>query len=175
MELDRKAAPWVYEAGEPFRAIASLELLGTLASVLAFTGEPGKKRFSMSAGTDNVGNRHVMSRLLTTKYPLCVVLMRLAWELHTRAIDLRLDWLPPRLQNREADALTNFDFQGFNPELRVRIEPDQLITGIFTDLLVQGADLYKEVKELREKRKGTPKETQVHPNKKVKTAKLEPW
>ena len=77
----------------------------------------------MSAGTDNVGNRHVMSRLLTTKSPLCVVLMRLAWELHTRGIDLRLDWLPRR-QNREADALTNFDFQLFSPELRVQIEPD---------------------------------------------------
>ena len=29
LTLDRKCAPWAYERGEPFRSIASLQLLGT--------------------------------------------------------------------------------------------------------------------------------------------------
>ena len=36
VKLDRKNAPWVFESGEPYPAIASLELLGTLASIVAF-------------------------------------------------------------------------------------------------------------------------------------------
>eukprot|EP00435_Cladocopium_sp_Y103_P017512 s3945_g4.t1 len=62
--------------GEPYRTIASLELLGTLASLVAFPPKPGSTRkFQMSAGTDNLGNRHLVSRFLTTKFPLCIVLM----------------------------------------------------------------------------------------------------
>ena len=116
----------MFEAGEPYRAIASLELLGILTALVAFPQEVGAtKRFHLSAGTDNQGNRHLVSRLLTTKFPLCVVLMQLAWTLHTKDLELRLDWLP-RLQGREADALTNEDFEGFNPDLRVTVEPRDL-------------------------------------------------
>ena len=114
-----------------------------------------------------------MSRLLTTKFPLCVVLMRLAWELHGRNIDLRLDWLP-RLQNREADALTNSEFEGFDPKLRIHVEPGELVTGVFKELMDKGATLYKEVKELREKRKGRPKEGLTRA-KKTKVSTLDPW
>ena len=81
------------------------------------------KKFFLSAGTDNLGNRHLVTRLLTTKFPLCVVLMQLAWTLHCRDLELRLDWLP-RLQNRKADALTNGDFSGFSADLRIEIEPE---------------------------------------------------
>lgn len=63
-------------------------------SLQAFGPKEGVQRYQLSAGTDNVGNRHVLSRLLTTKFPLCVILMRLAWELHEKGLDLRLDWLP---------------------------------------------------------------------------------
>ena len=99
-----------------------------------------------------MGNRHLVSRFLTTKFPLCVVLMQLAWILHTQDLELKLDWLP-RLQNREADALTNGDFSGFNPDLRVDIRPEHLLQIQFQEILAKGSDLYKEVKELRAKRK----------------------
>ena len=78
--------------------------------------------------------------------------MQLAWTLHKRDLDLRLDWLP-RLQNREADALTNEDFSGFNPSLRVDIEPTDLLEERFKELLDKGSELYGEVKELRKRRK----------------------
>ena len=158
MKLTRETTPWVFESGEPYRAIAALELLGTLASLLAFPQAPGSTRaFHISAGTDNLGNRHLVSRFLTTKFPLCVVLMQLAWILHTQDLELRLDWLP-RLQNREADALTNGDFSGFDPKLRVEVQPEHLLQEQFQEILAKGGDLYKEVKELRAKRKsGTVK------------------
>ena len=66
---------------------------------------------------------------------------------------MKLDWLP-RLQNREADALTNGDFSGFDPKLRVDIRPEYLLQAQFQDLLAKGSELYREVKELRAKRKG---------------------
>ncbi|OLQ08027.1 hypothetical protein AK812_SmicGene8508 [Symbiodinium microadriaticum] len=54
-----------------------------------------KGTIAISAGTDNLGNTHVVSRLMTTKFPL-------------------LDWLP-RAQNVEADSLTNGDFSAPEP------------------------------------------------------------
>eukprot|EP00435_Cladocopium_sp_Y103_P057986 s1874_g20.t1 len=153
VKLDRRNAPWVFESGEPYRAIASLELLGALASLVAFklpSGSGGS--FYLSAGTDNLGNRHLVSRLLTTKFPLCVVLMQLAWTLHKNDLEMRLDWLP-RLQNKEADALTNGDFTGFHDSLRVEIQPGDLLEDRFQELMDRGGELYDEVKELRRKRK----------------------
>ena len=153
VKLDRSNAPWVFESGEPYRAIASLELLGTLASIVAFPPKPGSaKKFFLSAGTDNLGNRHLVSRLLTTKFPLCIVLMQLAWTLHCKDLELRLDWLP-RLQNREADALTNGDFSGFSMDLRIEVRPEELLEDQFKELMEKGSELFDEVKELRRKRK----------------------
>ena len=99
-----------------------------------------------------MGNRHLVTRFLTTKFPLCIVLMQLAWTLHCKDLELRLDWLP-RLQNREADALTNGDFAGFDPDLRVEVKPEELLDDQFKELLKKGGELFDEIKELRRKRK----------------------
>ena len=109
-----------FAAGETYRAIASLELLATLAGVICFGVPSGKQlRSRCSAGTDNLGNTAVASKLLTTKFPLCVFLMELAVQLQTQGAELHLHWLP-RLQNAEADQLTNGDFAGFCPSKRIR-------------------------------------------------------
>ena len=63
-----------------------------------------------------------------------------------------MDWLP-RLQNREADALTNEDFSGFSMDLRVEIKPEDLLEEQFKELLEKGGELFDEIKELRRKRK----------------------
>ena len=156
LRLDRHTAPWAYQAGEPFRTIAALELLGTLASLKAFPereARPGdQRRFLISAGTDNLGNRHLVTRFLTTKFPICIVLMQLAWILHEMGLDLRLDWIP-RLQNREADALTNLDFSGFDPDKRVHLRPEDLLEEEFKLLMEKGSALYKEIRETKAKRK----------------------
>ena len=107
-------------SGEPYRAIASLELLATLVAVLLFEpGEGSTGSFSCSAGTDNMGNSHLTLRWLTTSFPLVAVLMELAIVLHSKSLDLSLHWLP-RLQNTLADSLTNGDFKDFDSKLRLR-------------------------------------------------------
>ena len=115
-------APWLFTAGEGYRQIASLELLATLAAVLVF-GVPVNMRSKMhcSAGTDNKGNSHVVARLLTRKFPLAAFLMELAMQLQCVGADLELYWLP-RLQNQEADALTNDDLTRFDERLRMRFD-----------------------------------------------------
>ena len=39
MKLDRCSAPWAFARGEPFRAIASLELLGTMLGLMLLVDE----------------------------------------------------------------------------------------------------------------------------------------
>ena len=55
---------------------------------------------SLTCGTDNLGNSFLLDKLLTTKYPLGVVLMELAVQLGMRNAVLRANRLP-RLQNEE--------------------------------------------------------------------------
>ena len=115
--LDHVTAPWVYMAGEAYRQIASLELLATLAAVTLFGVPPGEAcGFHCSAATDNRGNSNLVSRLLTTKFPLCILLMELAAQLQDRGAELRLHWLP-RLQNEEAG-----DYSRFDKRLRLRFD-----------------------------------------------------
>ena len=56
--------------------------------------------------------------------PLVAALMELAWKLHAANVNLDLYWLP-RLQNSEADALTNCFVQWGNlsPNARFRGRP----------------------------------------------------
>ena len=66
-----------------------------------------------SSGTDNQGYSYLLDKLLTTKYPLGVVLMELAVQVGLRKATIRANWIP-RLQNEEADALTNSEFHHFD-------------------------------------------------------------
>ena len=71
-------------------------------------------RVPISAGTDNQGNDFLVRKMLTTKFPLCLVAMELASQLTVRHLDLHLAWCR-RDTNGEADALTNEDFSAFDP------------------------------------------------------------
>ena len=145
-KLSRANAPWLYAAGEAYRQIASLELLATLAAVVTF-GLPSDAtcHMSCSAGTDNRGNSFVVSRLLTTKFPLCAFLMELALQLHSRRVNLDLYWLP-RLQNTEADELTNDCTVRFDPKFRVRFDLQNFEGLILGEMLDAGVQLYEEIK-----------------------------
>ena len=83
LTLTRATAPWAYARGDPFRTIASLELLGSLVSLVLLV--PVEERrgdtsalITMTCSTDNQGNSFLLDRLLTTRYPLGVILMELA-------------------------------------------------------------------------------------------------
>ena len=116
--LDRSNAPWAFNRGEAFRTIASLEFLGALVGVMVLLPENEMDLNSvgmvtLTCGTDNQGNGYLLDKLLTTKYPLAVILMELSCQLGMRGASMRARWIP-RLQNEEADALANGDYRHFS-------------------------------------------------------------
>ena len=78
-------------------------------------------RIRISGGTDNAGNSWVVSRLMSSKFPMLLVLGELAVQLRQRQVELALDWIP-REQNIEADALTNADFSALDQEKRINLD-----------------------------------------------------
>ena len=73
---------------------------------------------SVTAATDNLGNGFVLDKLMSTKFPLYLILMELSLQLERADLLMSVAWRP-RSENEEADALTNEVFDAFSPELRV--------------------------------------------------------
>ena len=90
----------------------------------------------------------VVSRLLTTKFPLACFLMELALQLQSREADLELFWLP-RLQNKEADALTNQCYSAFDPAKRCRFDVARFEGIVLNQVLSAGQELYEEISQTR--------------------------
>ena len=184
--LGRKSTPWVYEKGEPFRVIASLELLATLGGVRAFLPhfEQGVcSALTLPGITDNQSNAQLMARMSTTKFPLMAVLMELVAVLLDKKTRLRLCWVP-RDQNSEADALTNFDYSQFNHQHRIRLDFSEKNRGILLgDMLDEGRKMFAEI-ELQKERSAQKKRTDTEPSSKTdqarttrskRTTPLEAW
>ena len=125
----------------------------------------------LAGSTDNQGNSWLLSRLMTSKFPLLVVLGELAVQLRSRNLHLDLDWVP-RDQNTEADALTNGDFSGFSPEHRVDIDVSRLEFKILPELLKAADDLFENIAARR--RAGKQKE-QGGKWRKQKLKERDPW
>ena len=173
--LTRSSAPWAFSRGEPYRSIAALELFGTLLSIMAFAGdwpEAARGRFRLSGATDNQGNTWVLNRLMTTKFPMIVVLAELAAQLRAINAELSLEWIP-RLQNEEADALTNEDFSAFRPELRVQLEVEQLAFLLLPRLAGVAEELHADILKRRGSGEGPERGARVGPAKKLK--ERDPW
>ena len=156
LRLDPVSTPWVFEK-ETYKVIASLELLAVLVAVMVFVphlppGAVGHADFGCSAGTDNKGNTSVVQKYMSTKFPLCVILMELSSQLAERGLHLGLGWLP-RDANRPADALTNSDFSDFSPERRIEVQWTDLDFKVLGRLMVRGQQCYSEVKAARESKR----------------------
>ena len=136
-----------YSRGDPYRSIAALELFGSLLCILVFADEwpvasTGKIR--LAGSTDNLGNAWIVSRLMSSKFPMLLVLGELAVQIQERHLELSLEWVP-RLQNEEADALTNGDFSAFSLERRVVVEPETLAFRILPKLVEVAESLRNEI------------------------------
>ena len=125
----------------------------------------------LAGSTDNQGNSWLLSLLMTSKFPLLVVLGELAVQLRCRNLHLDLDWVP-RDQNTEADALTNDDFSGFAPERRVEIDLSRLEFKILPELLRAADDLFENIAARR--RAGKQKEQGAR-WRKQKLRERDPW
>ena len=157
LRLDPVSAPWVFEK-ETYEVIASLELLAVLVAVMVFVPHPppgavGHADFGCSAGTDNKGNTSVVQKYMSTKFPLCVILMELSSQLPERGPHLGLGWLP-RDVNRPANALTNSDFSDCSPERRIEVQWTDLDFKVLGRPMVRGQQCYSEVKAARESKRG---------------------
>ena len=76
----------------------------------------------------------------------------LAIRLQREAADLHLYWLP-RLQNQEADQLTNYGYTRFDPAKRLRLDWAQYKGMVLRDMLDHGMELYAEIREARAMKK----------------------
>ena len=99
--------------------------------------------------TDSQVASHVVSRGLTTAYPLCCVCMELAAQLESRNSLLELEWVP-RDQNAEADALADGDVRGFNPSLRADAKAALQEWLVLDRLLDQGQEFYEEIRAVKD-------------------------
>ena len=147
LKLNRHNAPWVFTKGEPFRTIASLEMLGSLLGIMLLLSDSNgsEDHFggSISVGglTDNIGNRFVLARMLTTKWPLLAFLSETSAQLEARKIMFELSWVP-REQNAEADAITNGDFGWLSAGKQVATKMCELPFIILPEMLSQGEAFY---------------------------------
>ena len=105
-------------------------------------------RMTGTALTDNRGNSYVVSRMITTKFPLCAVLMELTEQLDLRGSWLQVSWTP-RDQNAEADALTNGHFHQFDPALRINMKPEDMSWVLLDEMLKAGGAMTEELLALK--------------------------
>ena len=150
LRLTPDTAPWAFDKGEPFRAIASLELLGTLVALKVFVSgsTPGTGVVSLTASTDNQGNEHLLNKLLCTKFPLNCWLAEFAAEMESRQVHLRLKWLQ-RDSNQEADDLTNEDFAKFDADKRLHVQFGDFKWHVFDEMLPFAKSLHEAASKSR--------------------------
>ena len=87
--------------------------------------------------------------------------MELAVRLQREAADLHLYWLP-RLQNEEADQLTNSDYTRFDLAKWLRLDWQQYKGFVLQDMLDTGLELYEEIRQAKAAKKARVG-TKTHP------------
>ena len=181
--LNRKNAPWAYLKGDPFRNIASLELIGVLVAVMVFapgsTWVRGGAAVTLTAYTDNLANTHVLKKFGSSRYPLSIIAMELAVQLDMAGIDLQLQWVP-RGQNQPADDLTNSRFDDFDSKNRMSVVFEDMPFKVMGKLLEKAGDLDTELKLFRTSKeaKAAQQSSSLATGKKAKKGELrwrDPW
>ena len=176
-EVDRNVFPWLFSKKDPKRVIAGLELLATILCIILF-GVEGDYEGGMYGSTDNQGNTYAVSKLMSTKFPLTILLMEMSEQLRSRNAVLGLSWLP-RESNTEADDLTNGKFDRFDAALRVDITSEILDQfKVLPSIQTVSQDLYNAIVKEKENKKGKPTE-EVFVRKKLSIKERlkwrEPW
>ena len=172
-EVQESWAPWLFIRKDPKRVIAALELLATLVAVRLWANglqKGGKGRCWVRAGTDNQGNSYAVSRLMSTKYPLTVLIMELSETLRARNCELDLQWIP-REQNQLADDLTNQVFTKFPLDCRVQFVGGDTKWIVLEKLMEKAKGFHLELATEKKRKVSEPAK-----ERKVKKQKLlEPW
>jgi len=125
----------------------SFENAATIICIMVF-GSEGSITGCFTGGTDNQSNTFATRKLLSTKFPLTILIMELSEQLRTRNSALSLRW-EPREQNQAADDLTNLNFSKFDEKHRIPLEPAKLNLLVLGKLNQAAGELYKDL--LKEK------------------------
>ncbi len=157
VKADRRSCPWLYLKGEPFRTIAAAELLAVTVAIMAFKeGAAWKRsegRFSIGGFTDNSSNTFVVDKFLTTKFPVSLVLMELAYQLAKLEASLNLHWIP-REQNEEADDLTKGRYDKFEESRRIEVSLEEFGFEIIPKMAEVAGQLDEEIKLKKASKEG---------------------
>ena len=81
--------------------------------------------------------------------------MELAAQSHVRGMSLRAHWIP-RLQNEEADALSNFSFDGFDAAKRINVDLDTLNFMVLNELFQEGDGYITDLEKIKASEKSKP-------------------
>ena len=170
-QVDAGIFPWLFVKKDPKRIIAALEMLATIICIMVFPRE-GNVIGCFTGGTDNQSNTHSVKKLLSTKYPLTILLMELSEQLRLRNSSLNLRWVPREL-NQEADDLTNNRFDRFHEDLRIPIIQEDLDFLVLKDINKAAGDLFAEICE---KKKNKEPKTKIRKTKVTDRLKWRsPW
>ena len=103
--------------------------------------------------------------------------MEIAAQLEARGARLDLEWAP-RTWNTEADALSNLELGGFDPEKRVVIDVAGGSWPVMAEMIRVGQEFYVETLELKKARKlegGASFRRQVRKRAGERLRDREPW
>ena len=89
---------------------------------------------------------------MSSKFPLVVILTELAEQLRARRLKLDLAWVP-RLQNEEADALTNQQYESFDPRLEVKLDLERIDWIVLKKMSGVAEDIYTRLNDMKTERK----------------------
>ena len=151
MKLNKTTAPYLRVKGEPFKTIASAELLAVTLAVIVF-GPIGKwrrgaGRVAVTGFTDNISNAYLLDKYLTTKFPASLVLMELSKQLELYDLDLNLVWIP-REQNEPVDDLSKDRFEKFDSKCRVEVDMTKLNYLVLPKMLEAAMSLDEEIQQI---------------------------
>ena len=176
MILNRRNAPFLFVKGEPFRTIASAELLGVTVAILVFgpngRWRGGAGRVGVTGFTDNLSNAYLLDRFLTTRFPLSLVLMELAKQLEDFGLDLDLCWVP-REQNEEADDFSKGRYERFEMSNRIVVEMENIQFKILRKMLNSAMEFDKEIKEKKTSKEAVSASSKIPAGQKLRVT--QPW
>ena len=146
MTLTETDAPWAFEKGPPFKVISALELLASTVGFMLFKDkfftEPNCDVSVLVTGiTDSQVSANIITRGMSSVYPLCCIAMELAAQLEDRGAQLSLEWGPREL-NSEADALADMVSTGFSSERQVGTDLNCMNWLYLPSLLREGSAFY---------------------------------
>ena len=115
-----------------------------------------------------------MTKLMSSKFHLVVILAELAAQLRARKMALSVGWTP-RDQNEEADALTNGDYGQFGAANRINVTIEDVKWLVLPKLMAVASDIFAEVQKRKAAKDHSPQ--QAPPAKKAKGGlrQLDPW